>query len=253
MIKRLKLKLENYVRSELKKELEKRDRLVHLERYVIELKDYAELKKVFNWTNDPVLDDPTLYEFSAIVDANERRIRDAQCIGTVMCNSGPSIALEIGTSTGHTTALMAINARRAHVYTLNIPPEEIASGEGGILTTHAPKPEEIGSYYREKKLSNVTQILSNSATWEPDVGTIDVAFIDGCHDTEFVFNDSCKVLKAMKPGSFIIWHDFNPGLARIYPWIESVCLGVEELYNQGLLKGHTFHVRDSWIGVYQVV
>jgi predicted O-methyltransferase YrrM len=253
MIKQLKLMLDNYLRNELKKEMEKRDKFAHLRQYVIELNNFRELKKVFNWTSDPILDDPILHEFASVVDANERRIRDAECIGAVMCNSNPSVVLEIGTSTGHTTALMATNAPRARIYTLNIPPDEIASGEGGVLTTHAPATEEIGSYYKEKRLANITQIFSNSATWEPNVGTINVAFVDGCHDSEFVYNDTCKILKAMIPGSFILWHDFNLNLTKNYGWIESVCLGVEELYRKGQLRSHIFHVRDSWVGVCQIV
>ncbi|HMK84002.1 MAG TPA: class I SAM-dependent methyltransferase [Candidatus Bathyarchaeia archaeon] len=252
MIKQLTIRSINYIRNELKKELERQDKFPHLRQYVIELNDFKELKKVFNWTCDPVLDDPTLYEFASIVDANERRIRDAECIGVVTRNSNPSVVLEIGTSAGHTTALIAMNAPSARVYTLNIPADEIAAGEGGVLTTHAPLTEEIGSYYKGKELTNITQILSNSATWKPNVGTINVAFVDGCHDSEFVYNDSCKILKAMVPGSFILWHDFNLNLTKNYRWIESVCLGVEKLYRKGWLRSHIFHVRDSWVGVCQI-
>jgi hypothetical protein len=253
MINRLKEKLRNYVLQELQEGLKQHDKFPHLRRYVIELNDVKELKKIFNWRSDPILDGPTLCEFVSVVDVNERRIRDAECIGSVVCNSNPSVVLEIGTSTGHTTALIASNAPRAHVYTLNIPPEGIAAGEGGVFTTVAPSREEIGTYYREKGLTNITQILANSATWEPDIGTVDVAFVDGCHDTEFVYNDTRKILRMTKPGSFILWHDFNPNLTGNYDWINSVCLGVEELYGDRLLNGPIFHVRDSWVGIYRVI
>jgi hypothetical protein len=253
MINKLKAKLRDYGHRELQKGLRQADRFSYLGRYVIELNDFKELKKVFDWRSDPTLDDPTLYEFASVVDVNERRIRDAECIGSVVCNSNPSVVLEIGTSTGHTTALIASNAPRAQVYTLNIPPEGIGSGEGGVFTTVAPSREEIGAYYRERGFINITQILANSATWEPDIGPVDVAYVDGCHDTEFVYNDSCKILKVMKPGSFILWHDFNPDLARNYDWIDSVCSGVEQLYRNGLLKAPMFHVRDSWVGIYRVI
>ena len=253
MISKVKLKIKNYIDRELQEHLKQQNRFPYLRRNVIELNSFTELKKLFNWTDDPILDDPTLLEFTSVVDLNERRIRDAECIGCVACNSNASVILEIGTSTGHTTALLAANAPRARVYTLNIPPEEIAAGEGGTLTTCAPSCEEIGGYYREKGLRNVTQILANSATWEPDIGIIDLAFVDGCHDTEFVYNDSQKILNIMKPGSFILWHDFNPSLTNCYGWIDSVCLGVEQLYCHGWLKGLIFHVRDSWVGIYQVI
>lgn len=223
-----------------------------LESAVIEVNSVDELRKIFSWQNKPVLDDPTIYEFDSVLDINERRIRDAESLGTVMCNVNPSVALEIGTGRGHSTALMAINAPQAQVYTLNIPPEEIIAGKGGTLTTFAPNREEIGSYYRELKLKNITQILANSALWEPNIGTIDVAFVDGCHDTEFVYNDTRKILKYMKPGSFILWHDFNLNMVKKYSWIRSVCAGVERLYADGLLKDKIFHIRDSWTGIYKV-
>jgi len=80
------------------------------------------------------------------------------------------------------------------------------------------------------------------------MGNIDVAFIDCCHDTEFVYNDTVKVMENMKPGSFILWHDFNLDLVKRYGWIQSVCMGIERLYEKGLLKGPIYHIRDSWIG-----
>lgn len=228
------------------------DEFTYLQEVVIELNDVRELRKVFGWKREPIIDDPQFHEFDSIVDINARRIRDAECIGTVMCNTNPSVAIEIGTCTGHATSLMAINAPQAKVYTLNITPEEIVVGEGGELTTVSLEREEIGSYYRERKLTNITQFFGNSARWKPDIGTIDVAFVDGCHDAHFVYNDTRKILRSMRSGSFVLWHDFDPNLVRKFGWIRSVCLGVEKLFADGLLNGHIFHVRDSWVGIHQV-
>jgi len=67
-----------------------------------------------------------------------------------------------------------------------------------------------------------------------------------------VFNDTRKVLSQMKSGSFVLWHDFNPELVDQYDWIDAVCSGVEKLYSRGIIKGRILHLRDSWIGIYQV-
>jgi hypothetical protein len=139
-----------------------------------------------------------------------------------------------------------------HLPSLNITPEEILVGKGGELTTVSLEREEIGSYYRARKLTNITQLFENSARWEPDIGTIDVVFIDGCHDTDFVYNDTRKILRTMKTGSFVLWHDFDLNLVKKFGWIRSVCRGVDRLYADGLLNGHIFHVRDSWVGICQV-
>lgn len=228
------------------------ERFPYLIKNVVELNTTNEVKKVFRWQNDPILTDPIYYEYDYLEDINERRIRDAESLGVVMRNASPLVTLEIGTAEGHGTALMAENAPDSQVYTVNIPPEEIKSGEGGLLTTAAFEREKIGSFYRSKNMQNIFQIYANTATWEPDIGLIDVAFIDGCHDAEFVYNDTRKVLRHMKPGSFILWHDFNVDLIKKYDWIRSVCQGVEWLYNDGIISDRTYHVRDSWVGIYRV-
>ncbi len=240
-----------FLKSRVRKSLGM-DEFYHLERAIIELNDVEELKKVFGWKESPILDNPSVYKFDHEEDVNERRIRDAETLGTVVRNANPKVCLDVGTGFGDSAALMAVNAPLSQVYTINIPPEEIYSGEGGKLTTIALERDKIGSYYRERNLTNVTQILANTAKWEPDIGLIDVGFIDGCHDTEFVCNDTRKVLKYVKPGAFVLWHDFNIDLVNKYHHIRSVCLGVEKLFADGIVSGRLFHVRDSWVGVHRI-
>ena len=228
------------------------DSFLHLNREIIELNDIGELKRIFNWQINPILDDLSLYEYRYIEDINQRRLRDAESLATVVRNTNPAVCLDIGTAEGHSAALMAINAPESRIFTINIPPEEINSKAAGKLTTMSLERDRIGSYYRSRNLANITQILMNTAQWKPDVGIIDIAYIDGCHDTEFVYNDTRKILHNTKVGSFILWHDFNPGLASRYEWIYSVCMGVEKLYSDKLLRGHIYHVRDSWIGIYEL-
>jgi len=208
------------------------------------------MKIAMRWGKDPVLEGDHLRLYNSLEDVNYRRLRDAEVLGTACRNAGTSVLLEIGTSLGHSTALMARNAPEGLVHTVNIPPEGIS--EGGRNVTHALSRNEIGSYYREEGLKNIRQILANTATWVPDCGTINVVFIDGCHDADFVFNDTKKVLPFCKPGSLILWHDFHPLLARTYPWIAEVCSGIERLYASRLLRGRVLHLQDSWTGLYEV-
>ncbi len=229
-----------------------RERFPYLTKNVVNLNTLNEVKKVFGWENDPLLTDPIIFEYTHFEDVNERRIRDAESLGIVMRNANPHVSLEIGTAEGHSTALMAENAPDSQIYTVNIPPEEILSGKGGVLTTAAFEREKIGSYYRSKGLQNISQIYANTATWEPNIGTIDVAFIDGCHDSDFVYNDTRKIMKNMKSGSFILWHDFNLQLSKKYGWIESVCQGVEWLYQDKIINGPIYLIQDAWVGIYRV-
>ena len=226
--------------------------LRHLKKNVIELNDINELRRVFGWKLQAVLDDPSIYEYRYVEDANQRRLRDAECLATVVRNVRPSVCVDIGTSTGHSAACMAVNAPDAEIFTINISAKQISDGHGGALTTAALGQEQIGSYYRERGLKNITQLIGNTKDWDPKVGSIDVAFVDACHDSEFVYNDTRKLLKHMRSGSFILWHDFNIDLIQKYHWIYSVSLGVEKLIANGLIHDRIFHVRDSWVGVYRV-
>lgn len=226
--------------------------LVCLERTVIRVNDIREVNRIFRWHHDPLLDRSDIYDFEYIEDVNERRIRDAECLATVAANVSARTVLEIGTASGRATTLLALNAPDASIYTVNISPEEIASGQGGKLTTIALEREKIGAEFRRRNLTNITQIYANTATWEPDIGMIDIAFIDGCHDADFVFNDTVKILRHMRPGGFILWHDFNPDLVQQYHWIRCVCRGLERLCRKGYIRGRIIHVRDSWTGIYQV-
>jgi predicted O-methyltransferase YrrM len=227
------------------------ERFPYLAANVLEVRTLHHLKIAMGWSAEPDLSDADyLYAFDYLEDLNDRRVRDAQVIASACSNGNPRVLLEIGTSHGRTTALMAQNAPQATVYTVNIPPEEIAAG--GAKVTFAPSREEIGRVYRKRGFQNVRQVFANTANWTPDFGPVDVAFVDGCHDAEFVYNDTRKVLKRCRPGSIVMWHDFNPGLARVYHWIESVCCGVERLYAEGLIRGRVLLLQDSWVGLYRI-
>lgn len=226
------------------------DPLCELGSRVVEVRSAEQLRIAMGWTRVPVLRGEHLHACRQLEDVNERLLRDAEVIGAACANEGRKILLEIGTGLGLTTALMAENAPHALVHTVNIPPEEIA--DGGRFTTFAPAREQIGSHYRERRLENVAQIFANTAHWEPDFGPIDVAFIDGCHDADFVYEDTRKVLARCREGAVILWHDFHPGLVRMHPWIASVAMGIDRLYRDGLLRGPVLHLQDSWVGLYRV-
>lgn len=226
------------------------DAFPHLRRRAFALADYRELLRYFHWELDPILDDLDVYEYRSVEDLNQRRVRDAESLATVVRNTHPSACLDIGTARGHSAVLMALNAPQATIYTVNIPPEEFA--RGGTFTTMKLDREEIGDYYRRRNLANIVQIFANTADWEPDLGPLDIAYIDGSHDTWFVINDTLKALPLLRPGAFLLWHDFNPEFIERNAWMRDVCLAIEELYARGALHGPVLYLRDAWVGIYQV-
>ncbi len=227
------------------------DRLYYIEKKTVTLNDFEELKRVFGWRSGPeIIDDPSVFQYVSSEDANQRKLRDAEAIGTVVKNLKPKNCLEIGTGLGVSTAFIALNAPESRIYTVNIPPEDFA--RAGKFATGKLSREEIGSYYREHGLGNITQIFANTAAWKPDIPLVDFIYIDGCHDMNFVVNDTIKALQILKPGGFILWHDFHPSLRGKYSWINSVCRGVDILFKRGIFKGELFHIRDSWVGIHRI-
>jgi len=220
-----------------------------LERALIEVENARELAKRFAWQRSPLVDDARL-EYPE--DLNMRRLHDAQVVGGVMANLAGRNALEIGAAEGQMTALMALNAPESTIYTLNIPAEDREHGEGGKPSTHALDRERIVSADGARDCENVVQIYADPAVWRPEIGSIGVALIDGRHDAEFVYDNTCKALEIAQPGSYILWHDFSLPLVRSYHRIYEVCVGIEELYRTRQLRGAIYHLRDSWVGLYRV-
>lgn len=218
---------------------------------IITCNSYVELLKLWHWEKQPDLDYLPKGNYKYPEDINGREEKDAETLMTLCRNFVTTAALEIGTSTGLTTLGMARNAPQATIYTVDIPQEEALSGKGGRLITHVLNPEAVGYHYKLLGVSNVKQIFANTATWKPDIPPLDLAFIDGCHDRKFVFNDTLKVLPFIKPGGFIVWHDANPTLSSIFPWIGEVCDAIGDLIVRKHISPFLFHVRDSWMVVWR--
>lgn len=182
---------------------------------------------------------------------HEKRKRlDAQILGIISSNIKCNI-VEIGTSKGFGTYNIAINTN-SNVWTVNIHPDD--TKESGKFTTHFPQVDEIGYIYRSDGLSNIIQILKNTKHWNPsedDIKNLDMIYIDGCHDSDFVYNDTKKLLKFINEDGFILWHDFCPELRSKFPHIDSVMEGIERLFNENILIGTIYTVKGSWIGVFK--
>jgi hypothetical protein len=223
-----------------------------LKRSVIEVENPRELRKLFGWKNETLIDEPKLSDDDYPEGLNLRRLHDAEVVASVMANLSGATALEISTAEGHMAVLMAQNAPESKVFTLNTSPGDLELGETGNLTTGEFSQDRVAEYYRELGCQNLEPIYANSAAWPCNIGPIGAAFIDGCHDAQFVYDQTVKALSIAEPGSFIMWHDFSVPLVRSYHWIYEVCVAIEELYRKKMLRGDIYHLRDSWVGLYRV-
>ena len=212
--------------------------------------DIEELKKYFGFTKSGTILETDIFKEENETDVNSRQVRDAEVLTTIAKNMDGN-CLEIGTSSGRGTFKLATNTNGI-VYTVNALPEQIS----GNFVTHAMKKEQIGSYLLQKGIRNYVQIYENSMSWKlPSefLNSMNVVFIDGCHDTEFVYRDSYNTWDSLKNGGFMIWHDFNPDLRGRFDWINSAMKGVEgfqKMFRKDLPDGalQVFHLKHSFMG-----
>src|SRR4051812_31365106 len=87
-----------------------------IQKNLVELNDYNELKKIFKWEHEPILERPDMYDFDYVEDVNSRRIRDTEVLGVISRNIKATQILEIGTSDGQGTVLLATNAPKSKIY-----------------------------------------------------------------------------------------------------------------------------------------
>jgi len=183
-------------------------------------------------------------------DLNSRRRRDAEVLTTVAANvEGP--CLELGTSHGHGAYKLATNlGSRGTVHTVNILPEQFDS-TAGILVTHLLEKEGIGAFYRSKGIEGIRQHYANTARWEvpQEISGLSMVFVDSAHDTAMVLNDSKLVWPRVRPGGWVLWHDFNPGLRHRYDWIDASMRGVEQFLSETLPDAEILHLRHSWVAL----
>lgn len=127
---------------------------------------------------------------------------------------------EIGTFTGATTLHMATNTdTNVRIFTLDLPPSLMDSTMFPISKSDLEFTEnrQSGEKFKGSDVEyKITQFLDDSAAFDysPFYGKMDLIFIDGSTQYEYVKMDSENAFKMLskKKGSTIIWHDYGNGL-----------------------------------------
>jgi hypothetical protein len=143
----------------------------------------------------------------------------------------PRRIFEIGTHTGSSTLVMAINV-----------PDETE-----ILTLDLQPSETVGSAYRHTQYSSrIQQLYGNSKTFDytPFLGKVDFVFIDADHTYEGVKSDTAKAFELLRPGGVIVWDD--------YRWLDVhvECVGVTLFLNQLGKTRSVFNIAGARFGIY---
>lgn len=122
--------------------------------------------------------------------------------------------LEIGTFDGGTTLNIAANIPKGGlVTTIDLPYENSGYDiEFSEFMDNKSNSDKVGIQYLYSDYTDrISQVLEDSAKidYEKLQAPFDIFFIDGCHDYNYVKNDTEKALKYTKKGGVIIWHDYG--------------------------------------------
>ena len=216
-----------------------------------EVADITEFKAVLGMHADGILLEPDLDFIENETEEGGRKRRDAEVLTTLSANMHGPI-LDLGTSHGRSAFKLATNqSAGGHVYTVNLLPEQ-HDGRGQAIT-HLITETDIGSYYRDNGVTNVTQIFADTTRWTPEaeITGLGIAFVDACHDEAFVYADSKLCWSRLREGGYLAWHDFSKAQrGTSFYWIDDVMRGVERFMAEvGLVDAEVVHLKGSWIGV----
>jgi predicted O-methyltransferase YrrM len=126
----------------------------------------------------------------------------------------PKRVFEIGTFRGRTALNFARNSPSdCVVYTLDLPPDDRLDAR---LATNAAderiiSQSETGIDYRGKPgAEKIRQLFGDSTKFDftPYYQTIDLVLVDGAHHHAAVVSDTENALRMVRPGGWILWHDF---------------------------------------------
>lgn len=157
----------------------------------------------------------------------------------------PNRVIELGTAYGNLTANICRQCSTARVYTVNAP----AAEQSGDVVTFELSPQEIGRVYRQHDFGKqVVQIFQNTLKLDLSEhlqpGTVDLAIIDACHDTDYVINDFVKVAPYMRPQGVVLFHDTHPSMRGHLRGSYLACAGLRR-------RGYDIRqIENSWWAVW---
>ena len=139
---------------------------------------------------------------------------DVQAIALLVKRQQPLKLFEFGTFTGQTSLVLMLNASdKSKLWTLDLPQisrESIV----GLQWERDIEEAAVGSSFRNHECSGrIVQLLEDSLTFDvtPYINTMDLVYVDACHDYKHVKSDTEKAVQMCKNGGIVVWHDVNPG------------------------------------------
>jgi predicted O-methyltransferase YrrM len=139
---------------------------------------------------------------------------DVQAIALLVKRYQPLNLFEFGTFTGQTSLVLMLNAStQSTLWTLDLP-QVSRESTVGLHWERDIEEAAVGSSFRNHECSGrIVQLLEDSLTFDvtPYINTMDLVYVDACHDYEHVKSDTEKAVQMCKNGGIVVWHDVNPG------------------------------------------
>ena len=193
-----------------------------------------ELPVLFNRTK-PLITLPKL----TVKDGSLTSIKEYEAVAMLTQLQQPKKVFEIGTFEGVTAWVLALNAPRAQVYTLNLPPGNKPSTryQLGKLNERYVKDKGKLAFDDTKEAKRITQVFGDSARFDfgPFKSHIDFFFVDGAHTYAYTKNDSQKAFETVSKDGLILWHDYNPSYWK----------GTVKCLDELAQKHDLYHIKDT--------
>jgi predicted O-methyltransferase YrrM len=165
----------------------------------------------------------------------------------------PQRAFEIGTSKGVTAYNLALNLPEGgELLTLDLPPAteanpvistkfDVTASDTKMIFADRVNRRFLGTPVE----SRITQLYGDSAAFDytPYAKSCDVVFVDGSHAYEYVKSDTDSALRIVKPGGWIIWHDYNDGF--FWPEVRRYLKEVSSTMKIHRIKGTMFAISQA--------
>ena len=122
--------------------------------------------------------------------------------------------LEVGTYDGNTALNFALNLPEdGKVVTLDLPAaQEKPKLALSVRRSNANPSQVIGRQLKNSPAASKVELVREDTAlldWQRLPGPFDLIFIDGCHDNQYVKNDTQKAKTVLKKGGVLVWHDYN--------------------------------------------